>query len=170
LTFFVNYAKFSEKSHFNREDTKLADIKVKYKNTDSYRLKVIPEGDWIDLAVDEDVSLKAFEFKLVELGIAMQLPLYFEANIVPRSSTFIKYGILQANSFGVIDQSYSGDNDWWKFPALAIRDTFVPRGTRICQFKLVRTQLSNVWLNDLRFNEADVFNSVSRGGFGSTGN
>jgi len=145
-------------------------LNIKYRLPDSYRLKVIPEGDWIDLAVDEDVVMKPFDFKLIELGVAMQLPQDFEANIVPRSSTFIKYGILQTNSFGVIDQSYSGDNDWWKFPALAIRETFIPRGTRICQFKLVRSQRADVWLNDLRFHEVEKFNASSRGGFGSTGN
>lgn len=146
------------------------DIKVKYLHSDSYRLKILPGGDWIDLAVDEDVHLNQFEFKLIQLGVAVQLPEVYEANIVPRSSTFIKYGILQTNSFGVIDNKYCGDDDWWKFPALAMRETVIPRGTRICQFKIVPTQWEDFYVNSFEFKEVFKFETESRGGFGSTGN
>ena len=86
-------------------------------------LTVLPQGDWIDLCAAETVTMHAGEFRIISLGVSMQLPEGYEAHIVPRSSTFRKWGILQANSMGVIDESYCGDDDVWGFPALAMRDT-----------------------------------------------
>ena len=120
-------------------------------------------GDWIDLCTKEDVTLKQGEFKLIDLGIAMKLPKGYEALVVPRSSTFIKYGIIQTNSIGIIDETYCGNHDVWKFPALALRDTEIKSCTRIAQFRIIKHQ------PDVRFFELENLPDKNRGGFGSTG-
>lgn len=138
------------------------DVKVKY-FTDVEPLAAIEGGDWYDLRTAEDASLSAFEFKLIPLGVAMELPEGYEAHIVPRSSAYKHFHVLQANHMGVIDNSYCGDNDQWMFPALAMTDTYIPKGTRICQFRLVRKQETIV------FQTVDHLGNRDRGGFGSTG-
>ena len=107
--------------------------------------------------------MKAGEFKLISLGVSMELPEGFEAHIVPRSSTFMKFGIIQTNHCGIIDESYCGDNDIWKFPAYALRDTEIHLNDRICQFRLFEHQ------PELVIDETDHFGNEDRGGFGSTG-
>ena len=142
------------------------EILIKYKNEDTKRIEFIggkEKSNWIDLSTDETVELKKGEFKLIQLGVAMQLPIGFEAHIVPRSSTFKNFKIIQTNHFGIIDNSYSGDNDWWMFSALAIEDTIIEKGSRICQFRIEEIQ------PDIEFTEVEEL-GISRGGFGSTGN
>ena len=126
-------------------------------------LELNEKGDWVDLYTYEDFSLGPDEFYLVNLGVAMKLPDGFEAHVAPRSSTFKRWGILQANSVGIIDNSYCGDTDIWMMPIYTTRAISVPKGTRLCQFRLVRKQPNIV------FHEVDTLNSKSRGGFGSTG-
>lgn len=138
------------------------DIKVKY-FTDIEPLAQIEGGDWIDLRAAEDVELKAGEFKMIPLGIAMELPKGYEAHIVPRSSTFKKWGIIQANHMGVVDQAYCGDNDQWADPVIALRDTVIHKNDRICQFRIVENQPK------LNFETVDHLGNPDRGGFGSTG-
>lgn len=138
-------------------------IKIKYFDDDIPKLKQISSGDWIDLRAAEEMKFKAFEFNLIPLGVAMQLPQGYEAHIAPRSSTYRNFGIIQVNSVGVVDSSYNGPTDEWMMPALAIRDTVIHKGDRICQFRIMRNQPS------LKFEESDLSNNDSRGGFGSTG-
>jgi len=138
------------------------EIKIKY-YADIEKIKRNEKGDWIDLRAAEDVEMKAGELKYIPLGIGMILPDGWEAIVAPRSSTPKNFGIVCANSFGVIDNSYSGDNDQWAFPAYAIRDTVIHKNDRICQFRIIRNQ-PYLW-----FKETDHLNAVSRGGFGSTG-
>lgn len=138
-------------------------IKIKYHNPDMERIGIIQFGDWIDLRAAEDVVMKAGEFKLISLGVSMELPRGYEAHIVPRSSTFKNFGIIQTNHYGIIDESYCGDNDVWKFPAYALRDTEIHMNDRICQFRLFKHQPS------IYFVEVDDLNNPDRGGFGSTG-
>lgn len=139
-------------------------IKVKYFNDDIDKLQYIGDkSDWIDLRAAEDVTMKAGEFKLIPLGIAMQLPKGYEAHIVPRSSTFKNYGIIQTNHMGVIDETYCGDSDQWMFPAYAMRDTKICKNDRICQFRVMEHQPT------LIFDEVNMLSNDSRGGFGSTG-
>lgn len=128
-------------------------------------LDCMPErnGDWIDLFTAEDTELKAFDFKLIPLGVAMKLPEGYEANVVPRSSTYKKWNVIQANSFGVIDNAYCGNDDQWMFPAIALKDTFIPKHTRICQFKIMQNQ------PNIQFNFVHELEDKNRGGFGSTG-
>jgi dUTP pyrophosphatase len=120
-------------------------------------------GDWIDLRAAEDVQMYAGEFKLIRLGVAMQLPIGYEAQVAPRSSTFKNFGVIQTNSLGIIDNCYCGDNDEWKFPAYALRDTFIRKNDRICQFRIVETQ------PNITFVPVDKLGNADRGGFGSTG-
>ena len=138
-------------------------IEVKYLNDQVPRLTKIQQGDWIDLYVAEDTYLHKGETQIIPLGVAMKLPEGYEAVVVPRSSTFMKYRVLQANSFGVIDNSYCGDNDFWKFPAFPVEDTVLLAGTRICQFRIQKHQ------PEIEFNEVDHLDGKDRGGFGSTG-
>ncbi len=137
-------------------------IPIKY-HTDISHIEVNPLGDWVDLRAAEDVDMKAGDFKLISLGISMKLPADYEAHVVPRSSTYKNWGIIQANHMGVIDNLYSGDNDIWYFPAIAIRDTHICKNERICQFRIMEKQPT------LMFNEVDRLIDVNRGGFGSTG-
>jgi dUTP pyrophosphatase len=136
-------------------------IKIK-KHSPLVEFKILPNGDWVDLAIVEDVILELGEYKLLSFGFSAQLPNGFEAHVIPRSSTFKKFGIIQANSMGLIDNSYCGDNDVWMFPAYALRDTFIPRGERIAQFRIFQKQPS------LRFEFVDSLKNENRGGFGST--
>nr|DAJ04755.1 MAG TPA: dUTPase [Caudoviricetes sp.] len=138
-------------------------ILIKYTKDGMIKTEQIKNGDWIDLRAAEDVTLKQGQVTLIPLGIAMELPPGYEALIIPRSSTFLKYGIIQTNSVGLIDETYCGDNDEWKFPALAMRDTTIPKNTRICQFRIIAHQPS------ISFYEVQHLNGNDRGGFGSTG-
>lgn len=127
------------------------------------RLNKIQVGDWIDLYAAEDWIAHKGDFKLISLGISVQLPAGYEAHIATRSSTFKTWGILMANSHGIIDESYCGDNDIWKFPALAMRDTVINRGDKICQFRLVEK------MPKVEFVEVQELGNPDRGGIGSTG-
>lgn len=121
------------------------------------------KSDWIDLRAAEDVSLKKGEFKAISLGVAMELPKGYEAHILPRSSTYTNFGIIQTNHCGVIDESYCGNEDVWKYPALAMRDAEIKFNDRICQFRIVENQPT------VKFNEVDDLNNEARGGLGITG-
>lgn len=138
-------------------------IKIKYHNPDLAKIEKIEVGDWIDLRAAENVKLSTGEFKLINLGISMKLPEGYEAHVVPRSSTFKTWGILQTNSMGIIDNSYSGTNDIWRFPAYAIRDTEIKVNDRLCQFRIVKKQ------PQVEFIEVDKLDDTDRSGFGSTG-
>jgi len=139
------------------------EIKVKYHKKNLIEIDKISVGDWIDLRAAEDVDMQAGEYKLISLGVSMQLPEGYEAHVVPRSSTFKNFGILQTNSMGVIDNSYCGDGDVWKFPALAMRDTFICVNDRICQFRIMPVQ------PEIEFTKVESLNNENRGGLGSTG-
>lgn len=139
-------------------------IRIKYFTDKIDKLTYIDgKSDWIDLRAAEDITLKAGEFRLIPLGIAMELPKGFEAHVVPRSSTFKNFGVIQTNSMGVIDETYCGDNDQWFFPALAMRDTTIHTNDRICQFRIMEHQPS------ISFDETDCLGHEDRGGHGSTG-
>ncbi len=139
-------------------------IKIKYFSDKIERLRYIDgKSDWIDLRAAEDVVLKAGEFKLIPLGIAMKLPKGYEAHVVPRSSTFKNFGLIQTNHYGVIDESYCGDNDQWFVPVYAMRDTEIHINDRICQFRIMEHQPV------IKFEEVDHLGETDRGGFGSTG-
>ena len=146
------------------KDKEMVRIKIKYFDEDDTRLEYIDgKSDWIDLRAAKDVLILKGDFKLIPLGVAMELPNGFEAHVVPRSSTFKNFGIIQTNSFGVIDNSYCGDNDQWHFPAYATRDTHIHKGDRICQFRIMRNQ------PEITFDEVEHLKGKNRGGFGSTG-
>lgn len=138
-------------------------IKIKYHNSDLAKIEKIEVGDWIDLRAAENIKLSAGEFKLINLGISMKLPEGYEAHVVPRSSTFKTWGVIQTNSMGIIDNSYSGTNDIWRFPAYAIRDTNIKVNDRLCQFRIVKKQPK------VELIEVDKLDDTDRGGFGSTG-
>ncbi len=140
-------------------------MEIKYFSDKIDKLKFIEgeKSDWIDLRAGEDVELKAGEYKLIPLGIAVRLPKGYEAHVVPRSSTFKTYGLLQANGMGVVDETYCGDNDQWHMPVFATRDTKVCANDRICQFRIMEHQPS------LTFVEVEKLCGEDRGGFGSTG-
>ena len=139
-------------------------IKIKYFTDKIDKLACIGgKSDWIDLRAAENVTLKKGDFKLISLGVAMALPEGYEAHLVPRSSTFKNFGVIQANSVGIIDNSYCGDNDVWCFPAFAVRDTEIHVNDRICQFRIVKNQPA------VRVDEVTFLEGNDRGGFGSTG-
>lgn len=137
-------------------------IKIKYLR-DIEKIKPLEVGDWVDLRAAEDVTMFAGEYKAIPLGVAMELPAGYEALVAPRSSTFKKYGILLANSIGIIDESYKGDNDEWHFLAYAERETIIPKNERICQFRIIEHQPA------VSFCEVESLGNADRGGIGSTG-
>lgn len=176
-------------------------MKIKVKKTNYFvKLpKIINKGEWIDLYSAAEISLNApqaktlkyhtvngekeghrdveFDWHLIPLGVAMKLPKGFEAVMIPRSSTFKSYGIMEANSMGLIDNSYCGNNDEWRFPAIAFRDTVIPEGTRLCQFRIQLSQKATVWQklrwlfsSKIEIEEVETLDGPDRGGFGSTGN
>lgn len=141
-------------------------IKIKYFNKSINKLKYIggaEKSNWIDLRAAETVILKAGDFALIPLGVAMKLPEGYEAHIAPRSSTFKNYGIIMTNSVGVVDTKFSGDNDQWRMPVYATRDTMIKENDRICQFRIMECQ------PEIEFEEVEKMEDPDRGGFGSTG-
>lgn len=172
-------------------------IKVKRINKNLPLPRVIEKGDWVDLRSSETVTLKApqwcplkrsaedknithrdvtFDSKLFGLGIAMQLPKGFEAVALPRSSTFKNFGVILGNSEGVIDQPYCGDNDEWKFNAIAFRETTINEGDRICQFRIQLSQKATFWqkvkwffCSGIKIVEVDYLDNPDRKGIGTTG-
>ncbi len=160
-------AKHSQKGVFRI----MINIKIKYFNDKLEKLTKITKGNWIDLRAAEDVTLKAGEFKLIPLGIAMELPRGYEAHVVPRSSTFKNFGIIQTNHQGVIDGpdretgegGYCGNDDQWFMPVYALRDTEIHLNDRICQFRIVEQQ------PEISFEEVAELTGPNRGGHGSTG-
>lgn len=141
----------------------MLEIKVKY-FTDIEPIKFIEnKSDWYDLRCAEDIEIKKGEFKLIPLGVAIELPKGYEAIVAPRSSTYKNYGIIQANSIGIIDETYCGDNDQWFMPAIAMRDTIIHKNDRVCQFRILAHQPSHTITTVAHLNNKD------RGGIGSTG-
>lgn len=139
-------------------------IKIKYFTDKIDKLAYIDgKSDWIDLRASEEVTLKKGEFALVPLGVAMELPKGYEAHIVPRSSTYKNFGVIQANHCGVVDGSYCGDNDMWRMPVIAMRDTQIHVNDRICQFRIMKNQ------PEILFEEVEHLEGKDRGGFGTTG-
>lgn len=139
------------------------EIKIKYFDKDMPKLEKIAIGDWIDLRCKEDIDLKQGELAYIKLGVAMELPKGYEAIVTPRSSTPKNFGLICANSFGVIDETYCGDNDEWCFVAYAIRDTHIEKYSRICQFRIVEHQ------PEVKFVELEELGNSNRNGFGSSG-
>lgn len=174
-------------------------LKIKIREiTEGCMPEIIEKGDWIDLRAAEGVVLKApqagvrkretidgevishrdvsFNYHLLNLGVAMQLPAGFEAIVDTRSSTPSKLGIICANSQGVIDNSYQGNDDEWKFPAIAIRDTTIHKGDRICQFRIQLSQKATMWQklkwlfsSGIELVKVQKLNGNNRTGIGSTG-
>lgn len=137
-------------------------IQVKY-SRGVEKLKQFSQGDWIDLRCAEDIYMSKGEYKMIPLGVSMELPKGYEAIVAPRSSTFKNYGVILVNSIGVIDESYCGDEDEWNFLAYAIKGTYIPKNTRIAQFRIIEHQPKVV------FNEVETLGNENRGGIGSTG-
>lgn len=137
-------------------------IKIKYLS-DIEKIKQVKGSNWCDLRSSQTIHMKAGEWRLIPLGIVVKLPHGYEAHIVPRSSTFKNFGLIQANHFGVVDNSYSSNEDQWYFSAIASRDTTINKNDRICQFRIMQIQPT------LIFDEVDDLGNNTRGGFGSTG-
>lgn len=170
-TFYTGWiSKDGNSSIFNKEEgvdlNNMKTIKIKYHNKNIEKLKYVGgsvKSNWIDLRAAETVELKKGEFKIISLGVSMELPEGYEAHIVPRSSTFKNFGVIQTNHMGVIDSSYRGDTDIWGMPVIAVRDTVIHEGDRICQFRIMKIQ------DDIVFEEVESLNNKSRGGFGTSG-
>lgn len=158
-------------------------MKIKlYVKLHNEKCKLESFGNWIDLRSSETISLNKNDFKLIDLGVSMKLPKYYQGNIVPRSGTYKNFKLIQTNHYGVVDgptktqSGYSGNNDKWKFAALAFDDTLVNEGERICQFEIKPTMFAPFlvklkWLfsNGIKIVYVDDLNYEDRGGFGTTG-
>jgi dUTP pyrophosphatase len=151
------------RSRPSKTERKPLDIKIKYFDKTMTKLEKISIGDWIDLRAAQDIELKKDEFKLIPLGVAMELPYGYEAHVAPRGSTFKNFGIIETNSVGVVDESYKGDDDQWFMPAYALRDTKINKDERVCQFRIMRK------MPKVNFVEVDELGNDNRGAHGSTG-
>ena len=138
-------------------------IKIKYLDNDITPLIITGYGDWIDLRCAKDVLLMKGSYVEIPLGIAVELPKGYEAIVAPRSSAFKKYGFLVANSIGIIDESYCGDNDEWHLLAYGTKNATIPKDTRIAQFRIVKHQ------PNIGFQVVNALENPDRGGLGSTG-
>lgn len=142
----------------------MKNIQIKYFTDEIEKLTYIDgKSDWIDLRAAKEMKLKAGQYAMIPLGVAMKLPEGYEAHIVPRSSTYKNFGLIQTNHMGVVDESYCGDNDQWHMPVYALRDTVIHVNDRICQFRIMEHQPKIV------FEEVEALSAPDRGGFGSTG-
>lgn len=141
----------------------MLNIDIVYHNPNMPKLEKVDNGDWIDLRASVGGAFKKGDFALIDLGVSMRLPEGYEAHIAPRSSTFKHWGIIQCNSVGVVDNSFSGTNDVWKMPCFFTRDTVIEPNDRICQFRIVKK------MEPVSFTEVTELNSTDRGGFGSSG-
>ena len=142
----------------------MKNIQIKYFTDEIEKLTYIDgKSDWIDLRAAKEMELKAGQYAMIPLGVAMKLPEGYEAHIVPRSSTYKNYGLIQTNHMGVVDESYCGDNDQWHMPVYSLRDTVIHVNDRICQFRIMEHQPKIV------FEEVEALSAPDRGGFGSTG-
>ena len=142
----------------------MKNIQIKYFTDEIEKLTYIDgKSDWIDLRAAKEMELKAGQYAMIPLGVAMKLPEGYEAHIVPRSSTYKNYGLIQTNHMGVVDESYCGDNDQWHMPVFALRDTVIHVNDRICQFRIMEHQPKIV------FEQVEALSAPDRGGFGSTG-
>ena len=148
---------------YSENQRKIKEIQVKYFSDKIEPIVKIKNGDWIDLRSAETVELKAGEYKLIPLGVSMILPKGYEAHVVPRSSTYNNFGVIQTNHQAVIDESYCGDNDQWFYPVYALRDTVIHVNDRICQFRIMKKQ------PEIEFKKVEHLKDKDRGGFGSTG-
>lgn len=146
-----------------KKTPEVLEIKIKYHDKDLGKIEKFPVGDWIDLRAAERVDMNALQFAVISLGISVKLPEGYEMHILPRSSTFRRWGILMTNSMGIIDESFCGENDILGFPALAMRPTTIFKGDRICQFRIMKK------MPEVRFTEVDHMEDKDRGGFGSSG-
>lgn len=138
-------------------------IQIKYHVPQDELTFIEGKSDWIDLRASKDYVLKKGDFELINLGVSMRLPEEYEAHVAPRSSTFKRWGLIQTNGTGVIDESYCSDSDVWMMPVLATRDTQILKGDRVCQFRIMKKQ------SGIEFEEVDNLGGEARGGFGSTG-
>lgn len=139
------------------------EILVKYERDDTKRLEKIEQGDWIDLYSDDDYALGPGDFKLINLGVIIKLPTGHEGYLLPRSSTFKNFGIIQTNGMGIVDESYCGPTDVWRMPVIAMRNTTIKRGDKIAQFRVTKK------MPEVKFEEIKIVTEQNRGGFGSTG-
>jgi len=191
-------------------------IKVLVQNESIAAPVINPKGDWIDLRAAEDITLPVpmsnrehqvnnqkvrdvnIQNKLISLGVAMQLPAGYEAHVLPRSSSYKNFGVVLGNSMGIIDGSYCGPNDIWKFNAIALKPCTIkgPRpateedykneeltivngwvqGDRICQFRIQLSQKATVWqkikwlfTSGVEIQVVNSLSNANRGGIGSTG-
>lgn len=140
----------------------MPEIKIKYHDPELTKIEINSKGNFVDLRSVKEVELKAGDFKLIDLGVSIKLPEGYWGQVVPRSSLFKNHGLIQTNSFGVIDTTYCGEDDHWMLPVYATRDTVIEKDERICQFRIVK---------DIPFDitEVEMMEDESRGGFGSTG-
>ena len=137
-------------------------IKIKYLD-EACRIEKIEKGDWIDLRSRIDLHMERGDFHIIPLGVCMELPKGFEGHLCPRSSTFKRWGLLQANSMGIFDNSFCGDGDEWGFPCYATRPVDIKKGDRLCQFRIIENQ------PPILFEEVETLGNPDRGGWGSTG-
>lgn len=139
------------------------EIKIKYHVEGLERVKKIKGGDWLDLRSSQDYELSSNNFYMIDLGVSIKIPEGYEAHLAPRSSTFKNYGIVQSNSFGIIDQNFSGEDDCWMLPVFCLRSSKINKNDRICQFRIIEK------MPEVDIIEVDYMEDESRGGFGSTG-
>jgi len=141
----------------------ILELKVKYHVLDLIKIEKIEKGDWIDLRSAYDYHIEQGDFRLIDLGVSVKVPSGYEMHILPRSSTFKIWGILQINSMGILDESFCGESDIVKMPIYATRESYIKKNDRVCQFRVVEK------MPQILITEVEHMTDNPRGGFGSTG-
>lgn len=143
-------------------------------------LVINPKGDCIDVYSNVDIFIPYMGYAMIPLGFALELPLGKNAKLYPRSSTFKTWGIIQTNSVGYIDNSYSGDTDQWHMPVqctmpmqtiktevngqkVTMSGTWIKKGDKIAQFEICDVPKHPT------LTKVDKLDGFSRGGFGTSG-
>ena len=164
-----------KKINYLKHDKDLPDLQFK----NGYRNSVA-----IDLYVAEDAIVYPMEFTLINLGVSIQIPKGYKAELRMRSSTFEKWGLLQTNAIGLIDTTYCGEGDILKLPVYkppvrediediinndeyGLKKIIIPKGTSICQLEILPC-MEEMEFNDMVLEEYKEYNKITRGGFGST--
>lgn len=140
-------------------------LKVKYHNgMEEFPLRIKSGNGGIDVYASENISVPKNKLTLISLGISIKVPKGWQCILLPRSSSYKNFNILQANSIGLIDESYQGNNDIWKLPVISDKDIEIKRGDKIAQFMIVPNYVENFFIE-----EVESLDAPDRGGFGTSG-
>lgn len=124
------------------------------------------KGGWFDIPLPYDVAYESGEVVKLVFDLRVKMPVGYEGIIQPRSSTLEKTGLI-SSGFGVIEDSYCGEDDYVGYRFYATKDGRVSAGSCLVQ---MRFQKKMEDCSDFLVPDSYFTGVKSRGGFGSTDN